>query len=202
MEFASTLKAMPTPLRPTGDDAADELLQTNPLALMTGMLLDQQVAIEWAFAGPLKLQSRLAADGHSLDAVTLAAMNEDDVVALFVAKPALHRYPAVMARRAKAMAEHILEHHGGDPADIWTAAENAADLRRRLMAVPGYGKDKTQIFIALLAKRFGVEPDGWQKEAGRFAAEGFHSVADLDSPDAVTALREHRAALKAAKKKG
>jgi len=195
------MPSTPTPLRPTGDDAADELLQTNPLALMTGMLLDQQVAIEWAFAGPLKLQSRLAERGLSLDAETLAAMSEDDVVALFVEKPALHRYPAVMARRAKAMAEHIVEHHDGDPARVWLEAEDAGALRRRLMAVPGYGKDKTRIFIALLAKRFGVTPDGWADEAGRLAEEGFNSVADLDGPEAVAALREHRAALTAARKK-
>lgn len=189
---------MPTPLAVTGDPDADALLNENPLALMVGMLLDQQIAIEWAFASPAKLRDRL---GGELDAHGVAAMGEDEIVAAFATKPALHRYPASMAKRTQALCRHLVEHHGGRADAVWTQAADAPDLRRRLLAIPGFGKQKTQIFIALLAKRFGVTPDGWEAQAGHYAEAGFHSVADLDGPDSVAALREHRAAMKATKTK-
>jgi uncharacterized HhH-GPD family protein len=186
---------MVTPVRPTGDADADALLNDNPLALLIGMLLDQQIAIEWAFASPHRLRQRL---GRPLTASALAELTEDEVVELFAEKPALHRYPASMAKRAHKLCTHLVQHHDGDPTSVWSSAADARELRRSLLALPGFGKEKTRIFIALLAKRFGIAPPGWQDEAGPFAADGHHSVADLDGPDAVVALRDHRAALKAA----
>ncbi|MDG2111420.1 MAG: HhH-GPD-type base excision DNA repair protein, partial [Actinomycetota bacterium] len=177
------------------DADADALLNDNPLALLIGMLLDQQIAIEWAFASPHRLRQRL---GRPLTASALAELTEDEVVELFAEKPALHRYPASMAKRAHKLCTHLVQHHDGDPTSVWSSAADARELRRSLLALPGFGKEKTRIFIALLAKRFGIAPPGWQDEAGLFAADGHHSVADLDGPDAVVALRDHRAALKAA----
>ena len=181
----------------TGDAAADRLLNENPLALMVGMLLDQQIPIEWAFASPAKLEQRL---GEPLTAEAVVRRSVDEVSEIFGQKPALHRFPTSMAKRTHALCDYLIDHHEGDAAAVWTEVDDAAELRRRLLALPGFGKDKTRIFIALLAKRFGVRPDGWEGEAGHFATDGFHSVADLDGPDAVEALRAHRAALKAAKK--
>jgi uncharacterized HhH-GPD family protein len=184
-----------SPLRVTGDDGADDLLNDNPLALLIGMLLDQQIPIERAFAAPAQLRDRL---GGRLDASTIAGRDVEDLVELFATRPALHRFPASMARRAHQLCRHLLEHHGGDAASVWNGVDDAEELRRRLLALPGFGKEKTAIFIALLAKRFGVTPSGWEREAGVFAEPGHHSVADLDGPAAVDALRQHRLALKAA----
>src|SRR6478735_843782 len=143
----------------TGDPEADGLLNTDPLALLLGMLLDQQVPMEWAFRGPSVLRERL--DGR-LDANEIAAMDIEDVVAVFVAKPALHRYPAAMAQRTHALCQHIVSHHGGDTASIWTEARSGDALYRRLRALPGFGEEKAQIFMAVLAKRMGCAPRGWK----------------------------------------
>lgn len=195
MEHPGTLISMTTPVRPTGDPDADALLNDNPLALMVGMLLDQQIAIEWAFASPYRLQQRL---GGLLTADTIADLSEDRMIELFAEKPALHRFPASMAKRTHKLCSYLVEHYEGDPSQVWADVPDAAELRRRLLALPGFGKEKTRIFISLLAKRFGVAPPGWEHEGGPFAAAGHRSVADLDGPEALIALREHRAALKAA----
>ena len=178
----------------TGDRDADGLLNRDPLALMIGMLLDQQVAIEFAFLGPHRLAERLG--GH-LDAQVIASMPPEEFVELCRARPALHRFPAAMADRLQAMCRHLVDHYDGDAAAIWRRVRRADTLRDRLLAVPGFGPEKTRIFIALLAKRFGRRPTGWEDEAGVFSDAELRSVADLDSPEALVALRDRRRILKA-----
>lgn len=181
----------------TGNDEADALLNTDPLALLIGMLLDQQIAIELAFLGPFRLAERLGGD---LDARVIAEMDPEAFLAIVATKPALHRFPKSMGGRLQSLCEHIVENYDGDAGAIWRGVRSSETLRDRLLALPGYGDEKVKIFVALLAKRFGKQPAGWEAIAGDFADELPRSVADLDSPDALAALRERRAALKAAKK--
>lgn len=178
----------------TGDRDADRLLNRDPLALMIGMLLDQQVPIEFAFLGPHRLAERL---GGRLDAHVIASMPPEEFVELCRARPALHRFPAAMADRLQAMCRHLVDHYGGDAAAIWRRVRRADTLRDRLLAVPGFGPEKTRIFIALLAKRFGRRPAGWEDVAGVFSDAELRSVADLDSPAALVALRDRRRTLRA-----
>ncbi|CAN5676182.1 HhH-GPD-type base excision DNA repair protein [soil metagenome] len=178
----------------TGNPEADELLNTDPLALLIGMLLDQQVPMEWAFGSPARLRERL---GGTLDAAAIAAMDPEGLTAAFVAKPALHRYPGAMAKRAHELCRHLVEHHGGDPADVWEGAADGAELFERIHALPGYGPDKARIFLALLAKRFDRAPAGWQQHAGPFADDQPRSVADIDSPESLQRVREWKKAMKA-----
>jgi uncharacterized HhH-GPD family protein len=159
------------------------------------MLLDQQVPMEWAFLGPYTLRGRL---GGSLDAGKIAAMSEDEVVEVFVAKPAVHRYPAAMARRTHALCQHLVEHYDGDAAAVWATADTGAELKKRLRALPGYGDEKTKIFMAILAKRLGIRPPGWEKAAAPFSDETPRSVADIDSPESFARVREFKKAKKAA----
>lgn len=180
----------------TGDPQADRLLNNDPLALTLGMLLDQQVPMEWAFRGPAKLQERL---GH-LDVERIAAMDPDEVVAVFCAKPALHRFPAAMGRRTHALCAHIVEHYGGDPAAVWTGVDSGAALLQRLDALPGYGAEKAQIFLAILAKRMGVAPPGWREAAGKFGEATPRSVADIHDEASLATVREWKRAQRAAKK--
>lgn len=181
----------------TGDASADRLLNNDPLALMIGMLLDQQIAIELAFVGPSRLAQRL---GGSLDAHQIAAMDPEEFVEICRTKPALHRFPASMGGRIQEMCRHLVEHYEGDAAAIWRRVRVADVLRDRLAEVPGFGPEKVKIFTALLAKRFGRQPSGWETVAGVFADDDLRSVADLDSPEALIALRERRKAMKAAGK--
>ena len=178
----------------TNNDEANRLLVESPLALLVGMLLDQQVPMEWAFLGPFTLQTRL---GGTLDADEIAAMSEDDVVAIFCAKPALHRYPAAMARRAHALCLFLVEHYDGDAARIWKTAKTGDELYRRLRELPGYGDEKTKIFMAILAKRLGRKPTGWEEAARPFSDTTPRSVADIDSPEAFARVREFKKAKKA-----
>lgn len=178
----------------TGRADADALLAANPFALITGMLLDQQVAIEWAFAAPLTLQTRL---GAPLDAALVASLDEDDLVAAFVAKPALHRYPAVMARRVHALAQRIVDDYDGVTASIWTTARTGTELWQRLRALPGFGDEKASIFTAVLGKRFGVRPAGWREAAGPFGDDTPRSAADVDAPGALVAVRAYKQARRA-----
>src|SRR5688500_12054595 len=141
----------------TGDPEADALLNTHPLAVLLGMLLDQQVPMEWAFFGPYLLQGRM---GGTLDAHSIAAMPEDEFLAIAKGPRAIHRFPGSMGKRVQAVCRVIVNEYGGDASRIWTEARNGEDLSKRLLALPGFGPDKTRIFIALLAKRFGVRPDG------------------------------------------
>ncbi|HEX9682994.1 MAG TPA: HhH-GPD-type base excision DNA repair protein [Acidimicrobiales bacterium] len=184
----------PTPLAVTGDPAADALLRTNPLALLIGMLLDQQVPMEWAFVGPLRLTERLDGD---LDAAAIAAMDIEELIDVFRIKPALHRYPKSMAQRVQQLCQHIVDNYDGDAAKVWKGVRSGDTLHERLVGLPGYGQEKASIFTALLAKRFGVRPHGWETHAGPFADTKMRSVADIDGPEALEQVRHHKKMLKA-----
>jgi uncharacterized HhH-GPD family protein len=178
----------------TGDEAADQLLAEDPLALLLGMLLDQQVPMEWAFQAPAILKQRL---GGQLDAAKLAAMGEDAVVTMFCEKPALHRYPASMGKRAHALCVELTESYDGDASKIWTDASDGADLLKRLLALPGFGPDKARIFTAVLGKRMGVQPAGWEDAAAPFSDTNRRSVADADSPEHLEEVRAWKKMMKA-----
>jgi uncharacterized HhH-GPD family protein len=180
----------------TGDSAADELLNTDGTALLIGMLLDQQVPMEWAFAGPATLRRRL---GH-LDASRIAAMEVDELVAVCADKPAIHRFPAAMGRRIHELCTVVATRYGGDGANVWTGVTSGAELYRRLRELPGYGDEKSKIFVAILAKTQGVAPSGWQDAAGTFGDDVPRSVADIDGPEALAKVREWKRAQKAAKR--
>jgi uncharacterized HhH-GPD family protein len=180
----------------TGDAAADSLLNTDPNALLLGMLLDQQVPMEWAFAGPATLRQRL---GH-LDPAAIAAMDEEAFVAICCEKPAIHRFPASMGKRIQQVCAFLVEHHDGDAANIWIHADTGRDIFRRLKALPGYGDEKSKIFVAILAKTQGVAPDGWREAAGKFGDDVPRSVADIHDEASLAVVREWKKAQKAAKK--
>ena len=180
----------------TGDEPADRLLEDSPLALVIGMLLDQQVPMEWAFVAPYRLQERLG----SLDAEKIAAMAAEDVEAAFREKPALHRYPAAMARRVHELCQHVVDRYGGEVERMWQEAQSGQELWERIRALPGFGEEKARIFLALLAKRFGIAPDGWEEAAGPFADSTPRSVADVSSAEALQEVRQFKKAQKAAKK--
>lgn len=186
----------------TDDAAADHLLSTNPLALLMGMLLDQQVPMEWAFSSPLKLAERLdaAGVGAEFDAAAIAALAPDQLEAMFAETPALHRYPASMAQRTQAMCQAIVDDHDGDTEAIWRGITSGSDLKKRLKALPGYGDMKAKIFMALLAKQCGVTPDGWEASAGDYALEGHRSIADVTSPETLQLVRDTKQAAKKAAK--
>ena len=184
----------PSVLPVTSDADADALLATDPLALLIGMLLDQQVPMEWAFRGPLTLQERL---GAPLDARRIAAMPEADVEAVFRAKPAMHRYPGSMAKRTHDLCRHIVDEYDGDTAAIWTGVDSGAELLRRVRALPGFGDEKARIFVALLAKRRSVRPPGWEDAAKPFSDAVPRSVADIDSPETMARVREWKRVQKA-----
>ena len=181
----------------TGDPDADLLLENEPLALLIGMLLDQQVPMEWAFKGPSTLRERL---GGRLDAAEIAAMDEEDFVAVCAQKPAIHRFPASMGRRVHELCARVVEDHDGHAERIWTEAADAEDLRARLRALPGYGEEKTKIFIAILAKRLGLRLEGWERVAAPFSDEQPRSVADVGSEETLQAVRQWKKAMKAAKR--
>jgi uncharacterized HhH-GPD family protein len=180
----------------TGDPTADGLLNTDGTALLIGMLLDQQVPMEWAFAGPNTLHQRL---GH-LDAERIAAMDTEDFVAICADKPAIHRFPASMGRRVHQLCVVLTDEYDGQAENVWRDVADGAELAGRLRALPGYGEEKTKIFVALLAKRIGVAPDGWREAAGVFGDDVPRSVADIDGPDALGKVREWKKAQKAAKR--
>ncbi len=180
----------------TGDEAADQLLNTDPLALLVGMLLDQQVPMEWAFKGPATLVNRL---GH-LEAATIAEMDPEAFLEACSTKPAIHRFPRSMAGRIQDLCRHIVDHYDGDAAEVWMGATDGPDLAKRLRALPGYGAEKTKIFVAILAKRMGHRPDGWEVAAGPFADDVPRSVADIDGPEALATVRSWKKAQKAAGK--
>lgn len=177
----------------TGNADADALLNSNPLALLLGMLLDQQVPMEWAFTGPYTLEQRM---GGTLDAAAIASIDEDEFLALCKGPPAIHRFPGSMGKRVQAVCRALVENYDGDAERIWTEAADGADLKQRLEALPGFGPDKTRIFIALLAKRFGVRPAGWEKAAGAFADDTPRSVADIDSAETLARVREWKQMMK------
>ncbi len=191
---AGTVARVPGDLFITGDPKADALLNRSGTALMIGMLLDQQVPMEWAFTGPFTLRSRL---GH-LDAKRIAAMPEDDLVAVACERPAIHRFPAVMARRTHALCIALDRDYRGSAERLWNGVATGDELYRRLRALPGFGDEKAKIFIALLAKRFGVRPEGWERAAGVFADSQPRTVADISDAATLAVVREWKKAQKAA----
>jgi uncharacterized HhH-GPD family protein len=181
----------------TGDTDADLLLEREPLALLLGMLLDQQVPMEWAFKGPATLKARL---GGRLDAAEIAAMDPDAVAKVFCDKPAVHRFPGSMAKRGHALCQHIVDEYGGDAGAIWREVPTGAEVLKRLKALPGYGDEKAKIFLAILGKRLGVAPPGWEEAAAPFSDAEPRSVADVADADSLHAVRGWKKAMKAAKK--
>lgn len=181
----------------SGDDAADRLLAADPLALLIGFTLDQQVTLQKAFSGPLELQRRIG----PYDARRLAAMEPAALEAAFVTRPALHRFPAAMARRVEALAAAVVADYDGDPRRIWSEAADAADLKRRLLALPGFGEMKAGTIVALLAKRFGLALPGLAA-----ALPGHPTLGDVDSYEArdryQAGKRAHKATLRAAQGAG
>lgn len=187
---------MPGTLYITGDEAADGLLNSDGNALLFGMLLDQQVPMEWAFAGPATLKQRL---GH-LDPEKIAAMDVDEFVEVCREKPAIHRFPASMGKRIHAVASALVADYDGDASNIWSGVSTGAELYDRLRALPGYGEEKSRIFVAILAKSQGVAPEGWQKAAGKFGDDTPRSVADIHDETSLAEVRDWKKAQKAAKK--
>lgn len=176
----------------TSNPEANALLTENPLALMLGMLLDQQVPMEWAFMAPNSLRERL---GGTLDASAIAAMEPEAVEAIFRAKPALHRYPGSMAKRTHALCVYLVQEYDGRAEAVWEGVATGKELLARVNALPGYGNDKARIFVGLLGKRMGVRPKGWETAAADWA-----SIADVDRFERVGEIREAKRAMKAAKK--
>jgi uncharacterized HhH-GPD family protein len=179
----------------TADEGADRLLSDNGLALLIGMLLDQQVPMEWAFRGPLELQRRLGQS--ALDAAAIADMDPDKFTSYFTDKPALHRYPGSMAGRVHQLCVYLVEHHGGRAEDVWEGAADAADAFARIKALPGYGEQKAKILLAILGKRLGVAPAGWETYAGDYGKPGHRSIADVDGPGAIEKVRAYKQDAKA-----
>ncbi len=178
----------------TSDPEADQLLNTDPLALLIGMLLDQQVPMEWAFASPLKLRDRL---GGALDAATIAAMPLEELEVVFKGPPALHRFPGSMAKRTQQLCQHLVEHHAGEAEAVWAGIESGPELFERLHALPGYGGEKARIFMALLAKRFDIRPEGWEEAARPFSDATSRTIADVDSAESLLEVRAFKKMMKA-----
>jgi uncharacterized HhH-GPD family protein len=181
-----------------GDPEADALLASDPLALLIGMLLDQQVPMETAFAGPKKLDDRLG----GLDVHKIAEMSPDDFIAVCAQPPAVHRFPKSMGERIQSLCGYIVEHYDGDTAAIWTSGDpDGKEVLERLKALPGYGDQKARIFLALLGKQIGVEPKGWREAAGSYGDEGSRrSIADVVDRQTLLEVREFKQAAKAAAK--
>ncbi|MEG8276156.1 HhH-GPD-type base excision DNA repair protein [Streptomyces sp. AHA2] len=181
------------------DPEADALLGRSPLAALIGMLLDQQVPMEWAFKGPATIAQRLGAD--DLDAHEIAAQEPEAFAALLSQKPAVHRYPGSMAKRIQQLCQYLVEHYDGDAEAVWKDAGTGRELLRRLAELPGFGKQKAQIFLALLGKQLGVRPTGWREAAGSYGeADSFRSVADITGPESLTKVRAYKQEMKATAK--
>ncbi|MDJ0339260.1 HhH-GPD-type base excision DNA repair protein [Cryobacterium sp. PH31-O1] len=187
-----------TTLHLTDNADADKILSENPFALLVGMLLDQQIAMEVAFSGPAKIQERIGA----LDPATIATYDADAFVEVFRVTPAVHRYPGSMAKRVQEVAEVIVNNWNGDTASIWTAdTPTGPEILRRLKALPGFGEQKSKIFLALLGKRLEVDAPGWREASAPYGEEGaFRSVADIVDPESLRRVRETKRAAKAAAK--
>ncbi|MCR1783316.1 Fe-S cluster assembly protein HesB [Nocardioides carbamazepini] len=182
----------------TDDPAADELLSSNPFALLVGMMLDQQYPMEHAFMGPQKVVGRFG----SFDPAAIAAADPEEFAALCSTTPAIHRFPGSMAARLQELARIVVEQYGGDASRLWTEAVDGKDLLKRIQALPGFGAQKAKIFTALVAKQLDVRPAGWEKAAGDYALAGFRSVADVVDPVSLQKVRDYKKAAKAAAKAG
>ncbi|MFE4490860.1 HhH-GPD-type base excision DNA repair protein [Streptomyces niveus] len=190
---------MSTTIRIAQQPEADELLGRSPLAALVGMLLDQQVPMEWAFSGPYTIAVRMG--GEDLDARAIAAYDPEAFAALLSEKPAVHRYPGSMAKRVQQLCQFLVAHYDGDAAGVWREVATGAELLKRLTELPGYGKQKSQIFLALLGKQYGVRPEGWRAAAGAYGDEGsYRSAADITGPETLAKVRAHKQEAKAAAK--
>jgi uncharacterized HhH-GPD family protein len=182
----------------TGDEHADEVLSDSPFALLTGMLLDQQFPMERAFAGPAKILDRFG----SLEPAEVAAADPEQFASLCSEPPAVHRFPGSMAERIQAVARIVVEEYDGHAERIWTEATDGQDLIKRMTALPGFGKQKAQIFVALLAKQLDVRPAGWEAAVGDYSLEGHRSVADVVDGASLQKVRAYKKEKKAAAKAG
>ena len=188
-------------LRLAQDPDADALLTNDPLALLMGMLLDQQFPLEWAFRAPWRLAQRM--ERTSLDAAEIADHDPEAFVKLMAGPPALHRYPASMAVRVQALCRVVVERYGGDAAALWRTAGTGRELLARLRAVPGFGEQKARIFVALLGKQLGVRPEGWREVAGPYGEDGSRrSAADVTDTETLAEVRAFKQAAKRAAKGG
>ena len=178
----------------TGDEHADQVLTDDPFALLVGMLLDQQYPMEHAFRGPAKILDRFG----TLDPVAIATADPEEFATMASTPPAIHRYGRSMAGRVQALAGIVVDTYGGQAERLWTEASSGADLLGRMMALPGFGKQKAQIFVALLAKRLDVRPQGWEQAVGDYALDGYRSVADVTDPASLQQVRDYKKAKKAA----
>ena len=179
------------------DPAADKLLSTDPLALVIGMVLDQQVPLEWAFKGPATLKDRIG----TLDVHTIAEMDPDKLAAVFSQPPAIHRFPAANAKRVQELCRIVVEDYKGKADRIWKTAASGDELYRRIKALPGFGEQKARIFIALLGKQLRIATPGWQDVAGDFGKPGtFMSVADITNAETLGRVRQYKQEKKAAAK--
>ena len=185
-----------TTLNITGDSAADQLLSEDAFALLVGMLLDQQVPMETAFAGPAKIRDRIG----SIKPETIAAVDPDHLVDVFTQTPAVHRYPGSMAGRVQALANAVRDDWGSDAAAIWTQGDpDGPEVLRRLKALPGFGDQKARIFLALLGKQLGLQASGWREAAGHYGEEGsYRSVADIVDGASLDKVRAYKKEMKAA----
>jgi uncharacterized HhH-GPD family protein len=178
----------------TGDPSADAVLDEYPLALLLGMLLDQQYPMEHAFRGPAKLLDRFG----TLDPARIADADPEAFAALCATPPAVHRFPGSMATRIQAVAREVVDRYDGDASRLWTEAPTGSELVKRVMALPGFGRQKAQIFAALVAKQAGVRPDGWEQAVGDYSLEGHRSVADVVDPESLAKVRAYKKEKKAA----
>jgi uncharacterized HhH-GPD family protein len=180
----------------TGIPAADALLQTDPNALLIGMVLDQQVTMEKAFAGPAVIAERM---GGRLDVAAIADADPEQFAAMCTRPPAIHRFPGAMSKRVQATCRVLVDQYDGNAANLWAGVDSGAQLRDRIAALPGFGAQKAAIFTALLGKRYGIVPDGWREAAGAYGELGsFRSVADVVDPDSLQKVRATKKAAKAA----
>jgi uncharacterized HhH-GPD family protein len=178
-------------LRIAQNKAADELLSRDPLALVVGMMLDQQFPMERAFGAPRLLADRLGVDG--LDAAALATADPEELTKVFRGPPALHRYPGSMAARTQELCRLLVERYGGRAENLWADVPDGGALLQRLTALPGFGTQKSKIFLALLGKQLGVTPPGWREAAGAYGEEGSHrSVADITGPESLAEVRRFK----------
>ncbi|MFH7324748.1 HhH-GPD-type base excision DNA repair protein [Aeromicrobium sp. JJY06] len=181
----------------TGDATADQLLTDDPFALLVGMLLDQQIAMEAAFSGPAKILERVG----TLDPAEIATQDPEGFEAVFRQTPAVHRYPGSMAGRVQTLAAAVRDEWGGDAAAIWTqGSPDGGEVLKRLKALPGFGEQKAKIFLALLGKQYGFDGAGWREAAGDYGQPGHRSVADITSPESLAKVREFKREQKAAAK--
>ncbi|MFT4165581.1 MAG: HhH-GPD-type base excision DNA repair protein [Microlunatus sp.] len=182
----------------TGDPAADALLDTDLNALLIGMVLDQQVAMEKAFSGPAVIAERM---GGTFDVAAIANLPEEEFVALCTLKPAIHRFPGSMGKRVHQVCRVLIDSYDGRAENVWAGARTGAEVKAALMSLPGFGAEKATIFTALLGKQRGVTPAGWRDAAGAFGEDGvFRSVADIVDQGSLQRVRETKRAVKAAKK--